>query len=130
MVFDQTIDKPRRTNESEKVNLDNAEKCQVMTLLMDQGPVGMGMASFFHFVGIQLIHVAFDPYHRMIRDQKLDVLGVGPKALRQKLMQAQLCSSYLWTLNYRPYGSGGFATSKRELLENFLLTESEDCSLE
>ena len=93
---------------------------------MDQGPIGMGMSAFLHFYGVQLVHVSFDPYHRLIIDLKLDVLGVGPKELRKKLLQAQLCSSYLWTLNYRPYGSGGFAAAKTELLEEFLLAETGD----
>ena len=93
---------------------------------MDQGPIGMGMSSFIHFCGVNLIHISFDPFHRVIRDMKLDVAGVGPKALRQKLHQCQLSSSYLWTLNYRPYGSGGFAQAKTELLEHFLASEFED----
>ena len=92
---------------------------------MDQGPIGMGMSTFLHFYGVQMVHAVFDPYHRLIRDLKLDVLGVGPKELRKKLLQAQLCSSYLWTLNYRPFRSGGFAAAKKELLEEFLLAESE-----
>ena len=102
----------RRTNDAKQIDLQGSETAKVLTLLMDQGPIGLGMS--------------FDPYHRLIRDLKLDVLGVGPKELRKKLLQAQLCSSYLWTLNYRPYGSGGFAAAKKELLEEFLLAESED----
>ena len=116
----------RRTNDAKQIDLQGSETAKVLTLLMDQGPIGLGMSSFLHFYGVQLVHVAFDPYHRLIRDLKLDVLGVGPKELRKKLLQAQLCSSYLWTLNYRPYGSGGFAAAKKELLEEFLLAESED----
>jgi len=118
----------RRTNDAKQIALQGSENVKVLTLLMDQGPIGMGMSAFMHFYGVQLVHVAFDPYHRLIRDLKLDVLGVGPKELRKKLLQAQLCSSYLWTLNYRPYGSGGFAAAKKELLEEFLLAESEDNS--
>lgn len=72
-----------------------------------------------------MIHFSFDAFHRMIRDLKLDVAGVGPKYFRQKLLHAQLCSSYLWTINYRPYGGGGFSTAKKELLEHFMCSEME-----
>lgn len=86
----------------------------------------MSVSSFIHFHGIHLVHFSFDPFHRLIRDMKLDVAGIGPKTLRQKLLQAQLCSSFVWSVNYRPYGSGAFATSKKEILEHFLSTEYKD----
>jgi hypothetical protein len=60
---------------------------------------------------------------------KLDVHGIGPKTLRQKLHQAQLCSKFLWSVNYRPYGSGAFATARKDLLEHFLSTEYEDSAV-
>lgn len=108
------------------LTINAVDEAKILVLLMDQGPIGMGMSSFIHFCGVNLIHISFDPFHRVIRDMKLDVAGVGPKALRQKLHQCQLSSSYLWTLNYRPYGSGGFAQAKTELLEHFLASEFED----
>ena len=86
----------------------------------------MSVSSFIHFHGTHLVHFAFDPFHRLIRDMKLDVAGIGPKTLRQKLLQAQLCSAFVWGVNYRPYGSGAFASSKKEVLEHFLSTEYED----
>ena len=107
------------------VTLD-LEDVKVLTILSDQGPIGLGMASYIAFCGCHLVHFTFDVFHRLIRDLKLDVQGVGPKYLRQKLLHAQLCSSYLWTLNYRPYGSGGFAAAKEELVEHFLQSETQD----
>jgi hypothetical protein len=115
----------RRTQEAKVVTLD-LEDVKVLTILSDQGPIGLGMASYIAFCGCHLVHFTFDVFHRLIRDLKLDVQGVGPKYLRQKLLHAQLCSSYLWTLNYRPYGSGGFAAAKEELVEHFLQSETQD----
>lgn len=102
--------------------LDEVREVKVLTILMDQGPIGRGMSAFLQFFGVHAIHFSWDPFHRIMRDMALDVSGIGPRFLRRELMQSQLCSSYAFSLSYRPYQSGGYATAKKELLDHFLST--------
>lgn len=108
-----------------RADVAQAADAEIMVLQMDQGPVGMGCASFLHFHQTNLIHCQWDGYHRLVRDMKLDVVGIGPKAYRKKLLQSQLCSAFLWSVNYKPYGSGGFFAAKKELLDYFISSRSE-----
>lgn len=101
------------------------EPVHCLTVGLDQGPCGVAASSFLTQHLTSMIHFNWDVFHRLIRDMKLDVIGVGPKIFRQRLQQAHLCSSYLWSLSYKPYGSGAFHANKRELLEHFLSTEFE-----
>lgn len=107
------------------VDLSLAEEVSILCLNMDQGPIGMAAASFMHGVGINLCHFAWDGFHRMIRDMKLDTQGVGPKTVRKKLEQARLCATFLFSLNVKPFNSGAFASSKQDLLNYFMSCESE-----
>ena len=102
---------------------ENLDDIKVLSIGLDQGPCGMGAAAFLQFNGVNMVNFYFDPYHRVIRDMKLDTVGVGPKSHRQKLQQALLCSTYIFSLSYRPFGGGGFFTDKQEILEHFMRTE-------
>ena len=41
-------------------------------------------------------------------------------------LKAQLHSSYIWGLNYKPFGTGQFHDQKKDILDGFLQTESMD----
>jgi hypothetical protein len=87
---------------------------------LDQGSVGSaGMAYAINELGC-CMHAKFDKFHRIIRDIKLSIShccsGVFQKAM--------LYSSYLWSLNYKPFGSGGFSSLKNRLLSTFLASQS------
>ena len=115
------------TRQVEVVSLPEVSEAPVhcLTLGLDQGPCGVAASSFLTQHLTTMIHFNWDVFHRLIRDMKLDVVGVGPKIYRHKLQQANLCSSYLWSLSYKPFGSGAFHANKGELLEHFLSTEFE-----
>ena len=87
---------------------------------LDQGSIGSaGMAYAINELQC-CTHAKFDKFHRIIRDIKLSIShccsGVFQKAM--------LYSSYLWSLNYKPFGSGGFSSLKNRLLTTFLATET------
>ena len=50
--------------------------------------------------------------------------GVLDQSMSRSFLQAQLHSSYLWSLAYRPFGSGAYQEHKSRLLEVMLKTES------
>ena len=69
----------------------------------------------------------WDPLHRLINDMK-HAMTFGPKDGTHWLETALLCSSYVFSLNYKPYKGGSFHADKRELLDHFLRTMTEDHS--
>ena len=102
---------------------------EILTLGLDQGPSQTATASFLLHKRA-LAHVYWDPYHRLVNDMKLDrQWALGPKFVRQRLQQALLCSSYIFSLSYKPFGGGGFYCDKKEVLEHFVATEYQDCTL-
>jgi hypothetical protein len=46
--------------------------------------------------------------------------------IKMNLHRAHLSSTYLWSLNYKPFGAAAFHQAKMELLENFVATQDED----
>lgn len=72
-----------------------------------------------------MMHVKFDKFHRIIRDLKLSYVHCCNGCFQK----AQLYSSYLWSLNYKPFGSGGCSSLKNRLLTTFLATESEESEI-
>lgn len=50
--------------------------------------------------------------------------GVLDQSMSRSFLQAQLHCSYLWSLAYRPFGSGAYQEHKSRLLEVMLKTES------
>ena len=67
-----------------------------------------------------MVHVKCDKIHRAIRDFKNSM----SRCLKGLFLKAQLHSSYIFALNYKPFGSGGFFSQKREMLEKFISTTS------
>jgi hypothetical protein len=67
----------------------------------------------------------FDKFHRMIRDIRLSLKHCCDGIF----CKAQLCSAYIYGLNYKPFGKGGFAEVKDRLLVVFLATENVDSDI-
>ena len=89
------------------------QKVPLLVLSLDQGPVGTaGMA--FALQGHR-IHVRFDKIHRCIRDYKL---AIG-RAMGGIFLKTQLHSSYIFGLNYKPFGSGLYSSQKQTRMESF-----------
>ena len=63
-----------------------------------------------------LVHCHCDKVHRLIRDLKLSN-GCDPK-----FNEAVLATTYAWSVNYKPHGSGAFGDEKYDLLANFFDT--------
>jgi hypothetical protein len=72
----------------------------VMTLVMDQGPTGMASMAYLHSLGL-LLHCSFDKVHRCIRDLKLSTQHAS-----RSFKQSSLKTSFVWSLNYKPFKSG------------------------
>ena len=92
-----------------------------LTLQLDQGPIGVGAAHFVEHLGgdeAMCINFCWDlKCHRVIRDCKL----TETHAAKGVYHSAKINSTYLWTINYRPFQSGGYEHTKREGLESFQL---------
>lgn len=125
----------KASGEMTKINLDGADQIKVLTIGLDQGTSGMAVASFLGGTNCEsahMIHFTWDPYHRCARDMKLammvsTVAAVDQRAkIKNSLQRAHLCSTFLWSINYKPYNSAAFHQSKMELLEGFLNVEDED----
>lgn len=67
----------------------------------------------------------WDPLHRLINDMKHGMV-FGPKKTIHRLQTALVASTYLFNLNYKPFKGGSFHADKKELLEHFLSTMTED----
>ena len=103
--------------------LAGLREAKFLTLQMDQGPVGMSsvsylMSSFGGGESFALLHCTWDGFHRVIRDMRLSM----PKHLQQAI----LTSSYVWSINEKPFHQGGFHADKKDLLETFMQSSLED----
>jgi len=102
--------------------LAGLREAKFLTLQMDQGPVGMSAVSYMmsNFGGesFALLHCTWDGFHRVIRDMRLSM----PKPLQQAI----LASSYVWSINEKPFHQGGFHADKKDLLETFMQSSLED----
>ena len=63
-----------------------------------------------------------DTFHRCIRDIKLRI----QHSCGGLFLKTQLYTSYLYGVNYKPFGAGLFGTAKTQALTNFVATESVD----
>ena len=61
------------------------------------------------------IHVRFDKIHRCIRDYKL---AIG-RAMGGIFLKTQLHSSYIFGLNYKPFGSDLYSSQKQTMMASF-----------
>ena len=93
-------------------------KIPILVLGLDQGSIGLaGMA---YAMCDNMVHVKCDKIHRAIRDFKNSM----SRCLKGLFLSAQLHSSYIFALNYKPFGSGGFHQQKKDMMEKFVSTTS------
>ena len=98
----------------------------MLVIGMDQGTVGMACAAFLMETGAAMTHFYWDPYHRLVRDLKLATTNCPPD-VKLQLQQGQLCGSYMFSINYKPFKTAGFHDEKKSLLNTFMETETQDC---
>ena len=87
--------------------------------LMDQSATNMAAASYLQSKGFNC-SMQWDKIHRLVRDIKLSQEASDEKCL----VKSHLASMYLFGINYRPFGSGGFFREKQAIVASFFETES------
>ena len=110
---------------SPAVNLLDLLELPILVIGMDQGSNGCAAAAFLNDAGTAMCHFYWDGFHRLIRDMKLSMTGCPPACKRQ-LQQGQLCGSYVYSINYKPFQKAGFHEDKRDLLDSFMQTETKE----
>ena len=110
---------------SPAVNLLDLLELPILVVGMDQGSSGCAAAAFLNDAGTVMCHFYWDGFHRLIRDMKLSITSCPPASKRQ-LQQGQLCGSYVYSINYKPFQKAGFHEDKRDLLDSFMQTESKE----
>ncbi len=94
----------------------------LLVLVLDQGSLGTAGAAYMEGNLGMMVLSKWDKYHRCVRDIRLSLERVA----RGLFLKAQLYTSYLWGVNYKPYGTGLFGTQKKEALDAFLAEQSTD----
>ena len=88
--------------------------------LLDHGSIGASGSNFVEMVpdeDCQFLHVTgWDPVHQDIRNGKNTV----SKSWKGKSQDIMCTSSYVWSLNFKPYHSKLWAKRKAELLNGWL----------
>ena len=97
-------------------DMSDAESLPILVCLTDQCAVGMAAAAFWKGDGPLLCEFVFDKIHRVHNDLK----GSKSKAMQDAIIK----SSYMFGINYRPFGSGAFFAEKVEVLQSFMQAES------
>ena len=110
---------------SPSVNLLDLLELPILIIGMDQGSSGCAAMAFLQDATVMMCHCYWDGFHRLIRDMKLAVSN-SPAQTKQHLGQGQLCGSYIYCLNYKPFGKAGFHEDKKDLLSSFMETETQD----
>jgi hypothetical protein len=100
------------------------EGVNLLVLGLDQGSVGAAGAAFLDRKGF-MVHTKWDKFHRCIRDLKLTLQN----SCGGVFLKAQLYTSYLWGVNYKPFGTGLFGTQKTQALNTFVATETADSTI-
>ena len=95
--------------------------CPQLVLQLDQGSPGSAGFAYAVFKMNHLIHTRWDHFHRCINDVKLSLKSAGAAFL-----SCQMHSTYLWGLQFRPFGTGAFFQDLKRLHEHFFATESID----
>ena len=115
-------------NAGAKLNGDEfqlSELCQLsesvpcLHCIMDQGKVGCAAAAFVASEAGLQIHPTFDKIHRLLRDLKNPLKPAG-------LESSVLATTYLFSVNTKPFGSGQWFTEKTQILEAFFESNSFD----
>ena len=98
-------------------DLTLASEIPVLSLMMEQGPTNTAAIAWLYDQGF-MIHAQFDKYHRLARDLT--------NSKNARLTQSQMKSSYIFGVNYKPFGQGSFFDEKRSILSSFMAS----CSTE
>lgn len=88
----------------------------LLVLGLDQGSIGTAGMAFA--MSNNMIHVKFDKIHRAIRDFKNSI----NHCCRGLFLKTQLHTAYIFSLNHKPFGSGGFFGQKVSMMTIFLQT--------
>lgn len=93
----------------------------LLVLGLDQGSLGSAGAGYMENERM-MIWCRWDKYHRCVRDIKLSITH----ACHGLFLKAQLYTGHIWSMNFKPFGTGLLSTKKKEALEYFLETTQED----
>ncbi|CAJ1438373.1 unnamed protein product, partial [Effrenium voratum] len=110
----------RRGDIEHQLDCRQAHQWPSLVLCMDQGAIGMAAGAFLIGHGF-LCHMSFDKIHRLQRD-----LALASSRCGKDFCQATMFTSYLWSVNYKPFNSGGFSDEKKTILMSFLASESAE----
>ena len=96
------------------VLLESCRDIPVLAYVMDQSTVGMAAAAWVADQSSHtfLCHWAWDKVHRCIRDIKL--------SMDFQFQQISLMCTYLWSVNYKPFGAGSFHVEKQDIFTSFV----------
>ena len=94
------------------------KRTPLCTIQLGQGSIGSAGCAFAITHLNCMVSVRWDMFHRGVRDCKLAMERIP------SLLRAQLYSSYVWSMSYRPFGSSAFFQSKQRILEDFLGSET------
>ena len=98
---------------------------RLLLLSLDQGGPGVAGDSFATYGMKKMVHGLSDKIHRLIRDLKL-----AEKYTEHGIFtKAKLWSTYLYSLNKRPFGIGANATMKERMMAIFASTVALDHSM-
>lgn len=89
---------------------------------LDQGSIGSAGCAFATHSLEKLVQNRWDIFHRSVRDVRLALQHTANAVL----LQAQMHSTYLWGLAYRPFGTGAFMEQKRRMLQVMMMRETPD----
>ena len=105
-----------RAGQVDPIKQTLTDQVPVVSCLMDQGSTGCAATAWLQSKH-SLFHASWDKIHRIVRDLKLAASHTG-------LDQVVLMSSFVFSVNYKPFGSGAWFEEKRNALEAFLQSES------
>lgn len=86
----------------------------LLVLVIDQGGVGTAFLFFMIWMGL-MVDIRFDAFHRGVNDVKLATLHCRKSIFRR----VQMFTSFIFALNYGPWGSSAFYDEKKPMLEYF-----------
>ena len=110
----------KATQTSVQMLPDDLVDVPLLVLGLDQGSIGTAGQAYAEEVMQSMVHTKYDKFHRVIRDIKLSF----QHSCNGIFLKSQLYSSYIWGVNFKPFGTGRFGDQKRRILNVFLATET------
>ena len=94
-----------------------------LVLCLDQGSIGAAAAAFADSDSMRaMVHCKWDKFHRIVRDIRLSVTH----CCKGIFLKTQVFTTYLWSVNQKPFGTGCFQTQKHNMLNVFLAVNGID----